>query len=61
MVLRAQVLGMALAFPVGVVVARLAGHDVGSSMFLSFVVPVMLVGAVLGTLQARRALDRPEK
>jgi hypothetical protein len=30
-------------------------------MFLSFVVPVMLVGAALGTLQARRALDRPEK
>ena len=58
-VLRAQVLAMVLAFPVGVVVARVAGHDVGSPMFASIIVPVMIVGAALGTVWARRRLDRP--
>jgi hypothetical protein len=56
--LRAQLWGTILAFPVGVVVARMLGHDVGSASFASIVFPVMLIGAAVATLWARRDLDR---
>jgi hypothetical protein len=56
--LRAQLWGIVIAFPVGVVAARVLGHDVGSASFASIVLPVMLVGAVTATLWAKRDLDR---
>jgi hypothetical protein len=55
---RAQLWGMVLAFPVGVAVARILGHDVSSASFLSIVVPVMIIGAAVATLWAKRDLDR---
>jgi hypothetical protein len=55
---RAQLWGMVLAFPMGVAVARILGHDVGSAMFASIVFPVMLIGAAVATLWAKRDLDR---
>jgi hypothetical protein len=56
--LRAQLWGIVLAFPVGVVVARVLGHDVGSASFASIVLPVVLVGVAVATLWARRDLDQ---
>lgn len=55
---RAQLWGMVLAFPVGVATARILGHDVSSASFLSIVVPVMIIGAAVATLWAKRDLDR---